>query len=365
LEQARVIRELLKARRGFRKFSQTIIEEEKMNINFGKKLTALVAALALMAGGGLFAGGGKDKAPAEGAGAMKIALLMPGPINDGGWNTMAYNALMAAKAEFDAEVAYTENVKQNDQVQLLRQYAMRGYTVMIGHGFEFGDALMQVGEDFPDKFFLNFGGGVKNGKNVGSIQYAYGQNGALLGVLAGMNKNIKKVGVIGGFEQPTSQQEYYNIERYAKKYNPAVEFVYSYTGDWDDIAKGKEAAIALLNNGCDLIFSDLSGPAAAVAQAVKENNALYIQGTFDGYDLCPDNIIVSSVQDATKATLAGIQLVKDGKFEGNIYGFGLAEGAVYLGKYGSSVTAEMKAEVEKVKQEIIDGKGDLLILLTD
>jgi basic membrane protein A len=336
-----------------------------MKARFVKK-TALAVLCMLAVTGVLFAGGGKEEAakPAD-SGQFRIALLMPGPINDGGWNTMAYNALMEAKKVFNADVTYTENVKQNDQVQLLRQYAMRGYTVMIGHGFEFGDALTQVGADFPDQFFLNFGGSAKNGKNVGSIQYAYGQNGALLGVLAGMNKNIKKIGIIAGFEQPTTQQEFYNVERYAKKYNPAIEAVYSYTGDWDDIAKGKEAAIALLNNGCDLIINDLSGPAAAVAQAVKEHNALYVQATFDGYDLCPDNIIVSAVQDATKATLAGLQLVKDGKFAGQVYKFGLAEGAVYLGKYGSIATAEMKAEVERVKQEIVSGKGDLLILVKD
>jgi basic membrane protein A len=336
-----------------------------MKVRFVKK-TVLAALCMLAVTGIVVAGGGKEEAakPVD-SGQLKIALLMPGPINDGGWNTMAYTALMEAKQFFNADVAYTENVKQNDQVQLLRQYAMRGYTVMIGHGFEFGDALMQVGADFPDKYFLNFGGSVKNGKNVGSIQYAYGQNGALLGVLVGMNKNIKKFGVIAGFEQPTTQQEFYNVERYAKKYNPAIEVVYSYTGDWDDIAKGKEAAIALLNNGCELIINDLSGPAGAVTQAVKENNALYIQTTFDGYELCPDNIIVSAVQDATKATLAGLQLIQDGKFAGQIYKFGLAEGAVYLGRYGSIATAEMKAEVEKVKQDIIDGKGDLLILIND
>jgi basic membrane protein A len=336
-----------------------------MKVSFGKKLLVLAAAFILAAGGAAFAGGSKDKgASGAASGQLKIALLMPGPINDGGWNTMAYNALMEAKNSLGAEVGYTENVKLNDTRQLVRQYATRGYNVIIGHGNEFTDPFNEVGDEFPNVCFLNYGGQAKNGKNVGAIQYFSGQTGALLGVLAGMS-GVTKVGVIGAFEQPTSQQEYLNIERYAKKYNPNIQFSYTYTNDWDDIAKGREATIALLNNGCQLIYSDLSGPAGAVANAVKDKNALFMQGTFDGYDLAPQNIVSSGVADATKATLAALRLIQEGKFTGTVYRFGLKEDVMFMGKYGPSVTDAMKAEVEKVKKDISEGRGDLLILNKD
>jgi basic membrane lipoprotein Med (substrate-binding protein (PBP1-ABC) superfamily) len=45
-----------------------------------------------------------------------------------------------------------------------------------------------------------------------------------------------------------------------------------------------------------------------------------------------------------------------------VYQFNLKDRAIYLGKYGPSVTDEIKAEVEKVKNDIINDKGDLLIL---
>ncbi|GHT93782.1 BMP family ABC transporter substrate-binding protein [Spirochaetia bacterium] len=330
-----------------------------------KKVFAAALLLAVISGFA-FAGGGKaDSAPKADSSQLKIAMLMPGPINDGGWNTMAYNALMEAKKSLGADVAFTENVKQNDQVQLLRQYASRGYGVIIGHGFEFGDSLSQVGEEFPNTYFVNYGGAAKNGKNVGSINYAYGETGALMGVLIGMQPGITKVGGIHAFEQPTTQQESFNVERYAKKYNPNIQFVYSYTGDYDDIAKGKEAAIALLNNGCQIIVSDMSGPAGAITQAVKDKNAKYVEIGFEASDLCPDNIICSAVQDATMATLAAIKEIQAGRFVGKVYNFGLKDGVMSVGKYGPSVTAAMKTELEKVKAEIEAGKGDLLILIKD
>ncbi len=273
---------------------------------------------------------------------------------------MAYNALTAAESELGAEIAYTENVTQNDQVQLLRQYAAEGYNVLIGHGFEFGDAMSQVGAEFPDKYFLNYGGGVANGSNVGSVQFAYGETGALMGVLLGMQEGITKVGVVHAFESPTGHQESFNVEEFAKKYNPDIEFAYSYTGNWDDIALAKEAALAHFNNGCQAIVSDLSGPAGAILQAVEENDGYYVEITFDALSMSPDHVISSAVHDATSATLTALKLIQSGEFTGEIYSFGLDTGVMSVGEYGPMVSEEAKAEVEKVKQEIIDGSAVLL-----
>ncbi len=302
----------------------------------------------------------------EGTGAMdslKVAMLLPGPINDGGWNTMAYTALQELETQLGAEIAYTENVTQNDQVQLLRQYATQGYNIMIGHGYEFKDALLQVGEEFPDAVFLNFGSSdTENGKNVGSISYAYGETGALMGVLAGMMPDVTKVGAVHAFENPTGEAESKNVEHFARKYNPDIEWSYSYTQNWDDINLAKEACIALLNNGCQIIVSDMSGPADAMIQACKEAGAMYIEITFDASELGPDTVICSGVHDATRATVEAVKDVQAGHFSGGVYSFGLESGVMSVGTYGPMVTDEMKAEVEAVKAEIIAGTADLMTM---
>ncbi|MEL7608269.1 MAG: BMP family protein [Bacillota bacterium] len=303
------------------------------------------------------------EAPTAAPEKLKIAMVLPGVINDGGWNAMAYAALMEAQKTFDAEVAYTENVTQNDQVRVERQYAEQGYKIIIGHGFEFGDSLTEVAAEYPDQYFINYGGGVENGKNLCSVQYAYGETGALAGVLIGMSKDITKVGVIMAMENPTGMQEMKNTEATAKKYNPDVEFTYSFTGDWNDIAKAKEAATAALANGAQLILSDLSGPFDGMVQACQEYKAKFYVVTFDGYEKDPTLILGSSVHDATKATLAAIQVILDGKFDGKTFAFGIKDGVMSVGKFGPSVTDEMKAEVAKVQQEIVDGKYELVKVL--
>lgn len=294
---------------------------------------------------------------------LKIAMLLPGVINDGGWNTMAYTALKEAETTFNAKIAYTELVTQNDQVKIARQYVAEGYNVIIGHGYEFGDALTEVAAEYPDVYFINYGGDVKNGKNLASVQYAYGETGALLGVLVGKSEGITKVGLISAFDNPTGRQEMKNIEITAQKYNPDIEFVYSYTGNWDDIGKAKEAATALLAQGCQVIGTDLSGPIDAIIQAVKEKDAKFMAITLDGYEKGPENCLGSAVHDATKATLAALQHIVDGDFEGTVYAFGIKDGVMFLGTYGPSVTEEMKAEVEKIKAEIVAGTYKLEIFV--
>jgi basic membrane lipoprotein Med (substrate-binding protein (PBP1-ABC) superfamily) len=186
-----------------------------------------------------------------------------------------------------------------------------------------------------------------------------------MGVLVGMHKDITRVGVIHAFDNPTGSQETKNIEKYAKIYNPGVNFSYTFTGDWDDIAKAKEAAVAALNNGCQLIITDMSGPTGAIIQAVQERNAKFIEITYDAYDMCPNNIISSAIHDATKAMLSALREIQAGRFNGSVYNFGLKEGVMEVGRFGPSVTDAMKTEIAKVRKDIEDGKAELLILITE
>ncbi len=294
---------------------------------------------------------------------LRVATLMNGTINDGGFNTMAYEALKMAEKELGAEIAYTENVKLNDQVRLMTQYAEEGYNVIIGHGYEYKDALLQVGPLYPELAFLNFSSAdTENGENVGSVSFAFGETGALMGVLVGMLPDVQKVGVIHAFQNPTGDTESRNVERFAKMYNPDIEFSYTYTQDWEDINKAKEAAMAQLNQGADVIVSDMSGPAAALLQAVEEKDALYVQLSFDAHDLSPERVVSSSNLDSLTATVEALRSIQDGGFHGQVYMFGIEDGVMTVGEYGPMVTEEMKAEVEKVQQEIIAGTAPLLTM---
>ena len=65
---------------------------------------------------------------------LKVALCLPGAISDKGFNAAAHAGLLRIRDELGHEIAFTESVQRTDFVTALRDYASRGYDVIIGHG---------------------------------------------------------------------------------------------------------------------------------------------------------------------------------------------------------------------------------------
>lgn len=296
----------------------------------------------------------------------KVAMLMEGPMNDGGWNVMAYEALKKLESELGVGTAYTDNLTTDKMAATERQYAMQGYDVIIGHGYAFGDSMLEVAEEFPDVKFIVYGGEVQNGKNLASVQYAYGQAGALIGATIGTTAGITKVGVVGAFENATSMTEFKNAEEFAKKNNPNIEFSYVFTGDFNDVTKGKEAALASLAEGAQVILTDMSAPAQAILEAVQQHDAymvLVMAGDISDSD--PDSVMVCGIHDAVVSTFACAQNAFNGSFKGEVYQFGMAEKAIYLSDFGNMVTTEQIEAVKTLEDSILNNEVTLMSLVSD
>ena len=92
------------------------------------------------------------KAPADKT--YRVALCLSGAANDMGWCQVAYEGLKLLESEYGCETAYTENLTPDDIEAAFADYAANGYDVVIGHGYEFGDPAMEVGDQFPDTKFI-------------------------------------------------------------------------------------------------------------------------------------------------------------------------------------------------------------------
>jgi basic membrane protein A len=150
-------------------------------------LSARIAACALFASCGLLAA-----SPA--AAQTKVAMLLPGSINDQSWNATGYAGLMKMR-EFGYDVTYSENVPAADHVEAMRDYASRGYKIVIGHSGRFLSAAQRVGPEFPAVQFVAGAGAGFAGGNVMSVNYDDRHFGCQLGVLTA---RMSKSGKIGG-----------------------------------------------------------------------------------------------------------------------------------------------------------------------
>ncbi|WAH62148.1 BMP family ABC transporter substrate-binding protein (plasmid) [Pseudomonas silvicola] len=141
-------------------------------------------------------------------------------------------------------VAYSESVPQAQMEQVIRGYADDGYTLIIGHSFEYGSAFAEIAPEYqkptssPQRSNL-----VKSPGNVEYVNLAYLQGAYAAGALAALiSDKGKAVGFVGGGDNPTQQAMMRAFIQAAEKTRPGIKGMGVVTGDYDNAAKGREAA---------------------------------------------------------------------------------------------------------------------------
>ncbi|MBI3362520.1 MAG: BMP family protein [Chloroflexi bacterium] len=286
---------------------------------------------------------------------FKVAIVLPGVITDNGWNASAYEGLQLVKAQLGAEIAYSEAVPQTDYETAFRDYASQGYDLVIGHGFEFGDPVMKIAPDFPNTKFVVVNN-VVTASNVASVEFNNEEAGFLAGVVAGLMTKTNKVGGVGGFDIASIVRGINGFEQGVKYVNPKAEVFVTYTQSWDDIAKGKEAGLALIDRGADVVWEFADAAGLGVIEAAKEKGVYAIASVRDKSSAAPDTILVSTLEEVPPLILDVAKTVKEGTFEGQMYRFGVEKGPIRYAGWNAVVPADVKAKAEQVLADIAAGK---------
>ena len=283
---------------------------------------------------------------------FKAAIVMPGNITDQSWNQTGYEAIMRAKEELGIEVAHSEKVAQPDQLEAMSDYARRGYNVVIGHGGEFVDAAERAAERFPDTLFVVTNGFVSK-DNLASVTFDFKQFGYVIGFLSAKMSKTGKGGYISAQKIKVATDLEEGFRQGFLSVKPDAEIVVAYTNDWDDVAKGKEAALNQLNQGADVIFPLLDNAQIGAVQAAKEKGAWSFGVWRDIYENWPDTVLQSAVMDFRVALVDFLRMAKNGEAKGQVYAIGIGTEAGRLGTYNPAIPPEIveetKALIEKLK----------------
>lgn len=286
--------------------------------------------------GFLAACGGKDAKPADGAtsgatGAktLKVALLTPGPVSDQAWNGGAYNGLLALRDSLGAQISHIQTKTPAEFEENFRQYGAQGYDLVIGHGFEFGDAALKVAPEFPKSIYMVTTRPI-SAANVAGVTFAFDEGAYQAGILAGAMTRTNTVGVIGGTEIPTVKSGFLAFEAGAKSVNPKVQVLTSYVGNWDDVSAGKEQALAQIGRGADVIFQNADAAGLGIFQAAREKKTLVFGANANQNGVAPDVVLASVVIDLPKAFLTVGRAVQQGNFTGHVFAFGVKDDVIRL-----------------------------------
>ena len=310
-----------------------------------KLATLLIALFALV--GGPFLG------TASAAG--KIALVTDlGGRGDLSFNDMGFKGADEAAAEFGLELITIQSNSGTDYLPNLQNAARTGdFDIIVGVGFLLADAMAEVCDQFPDQNFAIIDVTWLGKPNLMEIGYEENKGSALVGALGAMvaaHYGYDKIGAVLGIEIPVL----YKFEagyRYGMHWGNAkyaevtgkkadVGLLWSYTGTFSDIAKGKAATEAMLAQGAGLVYN-VAGPLGigdleAITEHLEAKGKVAGPPFMIGVDANQDwmgdgqRVLASMMKRVDFGVYSAVESVVNGTFEGGVKILGPNNGGIAM-----------------------------------
>lgn len=228
--------------------------------------------------------------------------------------------------------------------------------LVIGVGGQTQAGIVKVAKKFPKVKFSIVGGSLGDKiANVAQYDVKQAEIAFLAGAAGAMLSKNGAVSYVGGLEIPSivnAGKEFGNGARYIK---PDIKYFESYAGNFDDVAKSKEATLAAISQGADVHYHILNLGLRGMEQAAREKGTHLIGGYTNRCGGDPLYIAYSVTGVGFQVQYAIDQLVA-GTWEPGYKPFGLAMGPAASDIILCNGTAEQKAKLEEIKKDILSGK---------
>ena len=328
-------------------------------------VVALAGAVAIVAGYGASASSATSTArTATQAKPFVVLVTDINQLNDHGFNALAYQGLLRANAKLGINGVVYQSPSAAQYVPNLATAARKGADLVISVGFDQAVAIAKVAKQFPKTHFaiIDVDQTTLAGKpkNVEGLIFKEQEVGYLAGYLAGLVEKPKgahaTIGSVGGQKQPPVDRYIAGYQAGAKKADPGVKLLNTYSQDWVDQAKCKQAALDQISAGATIVFQVAGGCGLGALDAAKEKGVWGI-GVDADQSYLGSQVLTSAMKRVDTSVYSTIQQVLAGKFAGGTNAvFNLANNGVGLGKISPKVP---KADVKKVQQiakDISSGK---------
>jgi len=312
---------------------------------------------------GQLACGSSDREPGGADATFRAALLTSGPVSDAGWYAGGYEGLLMLRDSLGAAVSHQQTRTPAEFDEAFLSYASAGYDLIFAHGFEYQDAALRAGAQYPEVTIVVSGGG-RVSDNVVPLVFRLEQASYLAGMAAAGMSRSGIVGMVGGVEIPPAQGTFRAFEAGARAVNPDVRVLETFIGNWDDVAAAKEAAVAQLGRGADVLIHNVDAASFGVFQAVREavaagRPAWALGMNRDQNDIAPEVTIGSAVIRVADAFLETARRWQAGQLGGAPIYTGATEQVVDFvlnPAVADRVPAELQRAIEEARESIRSGE---------
>jgi basic membrane protein A len=286
---------------------------------------------------------------------LKVAFVYVGPVGDLGWTYTHDQGRKHLEKELTGKVetAVAEKVQEGaDAERVIRDFARKGYQLIFTTSFGYMDPTLSVAKQFPKTTFVHISG-VKTAKNVSTVFGRIEEPFYVSGFIAGAMSKKGKVGFVAAHPIPEVIRNANAFALGVRAANPQATVNVIWTNTWYDPVTEKEAAVALLDAGCDVLGQDQD--TAEPQKAAEARGALGVGYHTDMSALAPKAVLTSPVWNWGPKYTQIAKSVLDGKYESESYWGGWKDGIVDLAPLTSLVPAAVQDKAGKLAAEFKSG----------
>lgn len=289
-------------------------------------------------------------------GPPKIAFIYAAAIKDGGWNEAMDAARVKVEEALGVKIATSESIPEEATAfkAAVDLYVKRGYNIIVGTSYGYSDPILEAAKAYPDVAFLN-ASGTTNGANLESFYARTYEAWYLAGMAAGSVSTSGKVGMLAGFPVSVVNWDIDAFTRGAQAMKPGAESIAIFTNSWWDPVKEGQTSEAMLDQGADVIATNLSAASALNAAEKKGKYAIGYQIDMTAY--APKGILTSVVFRWENYLTPTIKKIIAGGWTPEEYGafVGIGTKTVDLLPFTANVPAEAQARIAETRAAIEAG----------
>jgi simple sugar transport system substrate-binding protein len=238
-----------------------------------------------------------------------------------------------------------------DAERVMRDLAGQGHKLIFATSFGYLEGALRVAAEFPNVRFEH-AGGYKTAPNLNTYNVRAYEARWLAGRLAAVNSKSGVAGYVAGFPVSEVVQGINAFALGMRSVNPKASVRVVWLNSWFDPSRERDAALALVNQGADVLTNHTASPAVATAAEEKGVRLIANQSDMSAFAPHAQLAAVTPLWGAYYTQVA--RNVIAGRWKAEPVWGGLRSGMVTLAALNRALPAAQTAEIDAARRKLID-----------
>ncbi|OSP55995.1 BMP family protein [Pseudoruegeria sp. SK021] len=245
---------------------------------------------------------------------ITVAGLHSSPVENA-WNSRMHEALVAADKAGAINYVFSEGVSATDYGRAAREYALQGVQLIVGEAYAVEAEMREIAAQYPQTMFLMGSSGGPQSPNFGTFGTWTHEAAYLCGMLSASISQTNVYGAVGAIPIPEVNMLINGFREGVNAVDPNATHLVGFIGTFFDPPKAREAGLAQIDAGADILFGERIG----TADAAKERGVKAIGSLIDYTPRYPETVFSNAMWYFTPMLMAAVADTESGNGTGRNY----------------------------------------------